>query len=204
MTRPIQAIVFDLGGVLLGWEPRRLFQRFFPEGPQAVDAFMSEIGFAEWHVEQDRGRSFAEAIAAHSAKFPQYAHIFPDYDTYYEEAVGDAISDSVDILRRLKQAGHSLYGLSNYSTEKFLLARRRYEFFGWFDDILISGEARLVKPDPAIFRLLLTRIGRAAEACIFIDDVSANVAAAQGLGFTTIQFRSPEQLEQELRALKIL
>jgi len=204
MTHRAKAIVFDFGGVLLGWEPRRLFQRFFPEGPQAVDAFMSEIGFAAWHVEQDRGRPFAEAIAAHSAKFPQYAHIIPDYDTYYEEAVGDAISDSVDILRRLKQAGYPLYGLSNYPSEKFRLARRRYEFLGWFDDILISGDVGLVKPDPAIFRLLLAKIGRAAQECIFIDDVSANVAVAQGLGFTTIQFRSPEQLEQELRALEIL
>jgi len=199
-----KAIIFDFGNVLLRWEPRRLFQRSFPEGPQAVDAFMHEIGFAEWHLEQDRGRPFAEAIAERSAKFPQYAHVFLDYDTYYEDAVAGPIHDTVEILRRLKQAGYPLYGLSNYPTEKFPLARQKYEFMTWFDDILISGAVGLVKPDPAIFRLLLTRIGRTAEACIFIDDSSINIDAAQELGFTAIHFTSPEILEKELNALDIL
>jgi 2-haloacid dehalogenase len=204
MILPAKVIIFDFGNVLLTWEPRKVFARSFPAGPQAVDAFMNEIGFVEWHVEQDRGRSFAEAIAEHSAKFPQYAHIFPDYDTCYEEAVGGPISGTLEILRRLKQAGYPLYGLSNYPTEKFALARRKYEFMSWFDDIVISGAVGLVKPDPAIFRLLLAKIGRAAEECIFIDDSSANIVAAQELGFIAIQFHSPEQLERELRALGIL
>jgi 2-haloacid dehalogenase len=204
MTTPTRAIIFDFGNVLLSWDPRRIFQRFFSEGPQTVETFMDEIGFAEWHVEQDRGRPFAEAIAERSAKFPHYAHILADYDTRYEEGVGGPISGTVEILRRLKQAGYPLYGLSNYPTKKFPLARLKYEFFDWFDDILISGEVGLVKPDPAIFHLLLTRIGHAADECIFIDDSGANVTAARELGLTAIQFQSPEQLEQELQKLEIL
>ena len=204
MHQSDKAIIFDFGNVLLRWEPHRLFQHSFPEGPQAVDSFMREIGFAEWHLEQDRGRPFAEAIAEHSAKFPQYAHIFRDYDVCYEEAVAGPIGGTVEILRRLKDAGYPLYGLSNYPTEKFSQARQKYAFMAWFDDILISGAVGLVKPDPAIFRLLMTRIGRAAEDCIFIDDASANISTAQGLGFTAIQFTSPEALERELRILGIL
>jgi len=203
MKRNDKVIIFDFGNVLLAWEPQRLFQRSFPQGMEAVQAFMDEIGFAEWHAEQDRGRPFAQAIAEHSAKFPQYAHIFPDYDACYQEAVAGPIHGTVEILQRLKEAGYPLYGLSNYPTEKFSLARRKYAFMDWFDDILISGEVGLVKPDPAIFRLLLARIGRTAEECIFIDDSNANIAAARKLGFTPIQFHSPEQLEQELQALGI-
>lgn len=204
MSDTDRTIIFDFGGVLLTWEPRLIFQRHFPAGLQAVDAFFDEIGFAEWHIEQDRGRSFVEAIAERSAKFPQYAHILRDYDTLYEEAVGGPIAGTLEILRRLKQAGYPLYGLSNYPAEKFSLARHKYEFFNWFDDILISGTVGLVKPDPAIFYLLLAKIGRVAGECIFIDDSGPNVASARELGFTAIRFHSPEQLGQELQKLNIL
>jgi len=200
----VKAIIFDYGGVLLTWDPRRIFQRFFPGGLQEVEAFMEEIKFMEWHKQQDNGRTFADAIAERSAEFPQYAHILPVYDTHWEESVVGPISGTVEILRKLKEAGYPLYGLSNYSAEKFPLSRPKYEFFNWFDDMVISGDVGLVKPDPAIFRLLLTRIGRTAEECVFIDDSSANVATARELGFTTIQFHSPDQLEQELRRLRIL
>lgn len=204
MAQRSRAIIFDFGNVLLQWDPRRLFQRSFPAGPQAVDAFMNEIGFAEWHLEQDRGRPFAEAIAERSTKFPQYAHILSDYDICYTEAVVGPIADSVAILRSLKQAGYPLYGLSNYPAEKFVLARQTYEFFAWFDAIVISGEVGLVKPDPAIFHLLLKTIQRSAQECIFIDDAPANIFSAAQLGFTTIQFHSPGKLQQALNELGIL
>lgn len=200
----MRAIVFDFGNVLLCWNPRRLFQQHFPAGPQAVDAFMAEIGFTAWHLEQDRGRPFAEAIAERTAKFPQYAHILADYDPYYTQAVVGPIEASVEILRRLKEAGYPLYGLSNYPTEKFSLARQQYPFFGWFDEIVISGEVGLLKPDPAIFQLLLEKIGRPAQDCVFTDDSLPNIVAARELGFTGIQFHSPEQLAQELNQLGIL
>ncbi len=199
-----KAIIFDFGNVLLNWDPRRPYERFFPEGPQAVDAFLAEIGFMEWNREQDLGRSFAAAVAAHSAKFPQYAHIIPAYDTHYEDSIVGSIEGTVEILRKLKDAGYPLYGLSNYSTEKFQLVREKYTFFDWFDDILISGAVKMVKPDPTIFHLLLTQIGRSANECVFIDDSISNIISAHELGFTAIQFHSPEQLEQELSALGIL
>ncbi len=200
----IRAIVFDYGMVLLEWDPRRIFQRAFPAGPQAVEAFLEEIKFMEWHKQQDNGRSFAEAIAEHSAQFPQYAHILPVYDTSWSESVVGPIEGTVKILQRLKRAGYPLYGLSNYPAEKFRLDRARFEFFDWFDDMVISGEVRLSKPDPAIFNLLLNKIGRSAQECIFIDDSTANVISARQLGFGAIQFRSPEQLEEDLQKFGIL
>ena len=200
----MKAIIFDFGNVLLRWDPRRLFQRHFPAGPQAVDAFMAEIGFVDWHLEQDRGRLFADAVAERTAKFPQYADILADYDSHYMDAVVEAITGSVEILEKLKQAGYPLYGLSNYPTEKFVLTRQRYPFFGWFDAIVISGEVRLLKPDPAIFHLLLEKIGQPPQECVFIDDLAANVNAARHLGMTAIQFHSPEQLAHELDKLEIL
>jgi 2-haloacid dehalogenase len=202
--KKIKAIVFDYGMVLLEWDPRRIFQRAFPAGPQAVEAFLDEIRFMEWHKQQDNGRSFAEAIAERSAQFPQYAHILPVYDSAWSESVVGPIDGTVKILRRLKQAGYPLYGLSNYPAEKFRLDRARFEFFDWFDDMVISGEVRLSKPDPAIFHLLLGKIGRPAGECVFIDDSPANIAAAQKLGFAAIQFHSPEALGTELRALGLL
>jgi 2-haloacid dehalogenase len=202
--KKIKAIVFDYGMVLLEWDPRRIFEHAFPAGPQAVQAFLDEIQFMDWHKQQDNGRSFAEAIAERRVQFPQYAHILPDYDRYWSESVVGPIEGSVKILQRLKQAGYPLYGLSNYPAEKFRLDRPRFAFFDWFEDMVISGEVHLSKPDPAIYRLLLEKIGRPAEECLFIDDSAANIASAQKLGFTGIRFQSSAQLEQELHQLGIL
>jgi len=201
-TKP--AVVFDYGNVLLDWDAHRIFEPFFPGGRPAIDAFFDEIGFVEWHRKQDAGRPFAEAIAELSARFPRYAHILPDYDARYADSISGPIPGSVEILRRLKQAGFPLYGLSNYPAEKFRLDRPKYEFFGWFDDMVISGEVLLSKPDPAIFQLLLAKIGRSAQECIFIDDALANVTTARELGFIIIQFHTPEQLEKDLQQLGIL
>ena len=101
----------------------------------------------------------------------------------------------MDILRSLKKLGYALYGLSNWSTEKFRLVRHKYEFFDWFEAIVVSGEVRLVKPDPRIFTLFLNMIGRTASECLLIDDSAANVAAARQLGFAAIHYESPGQLQ---------
>lgn len=202
--KKIKAIVFDYGGVLLDWDPQRIFAPFFPGGAPEIEAFFDEIGFVEWHKQQDNGRSFAEAIAERSALFPQYAQALAAYDSRYDDAITGTIDGTVAILKRLKQAGYPLYGLSNYPAEKFKAHRPKYAFFDLFDDMVISGQVKVIKPDPAIYRLLLEKIGRPAEECVFIDDSAANITAAQTLGFTGIQFHSPMQLERELNNLGIL
>ncbi len=191
------AIVFDFGGVLLHWDPRHVYRKRFSSA-EAMEAFLVEIGFAAWNLEQDRGRPFAVGVAELSRRFPQYADLIRAYHEHWEESIAGPISGTVALLAALKRAGYPLYGLSNWSAETFARIRPRYAFFDWFDAMVISGQVGLVKPDPAIFALLLGRVGRAAKECLFIDDGEDNIAAARALGFQTIRYETSEQLEVEL------
>lgn len=198
------AIVFDLGGVLIDWNPHCLYAPFFNSSAE-IDRFLAEINFAEWNAQQDAGRPFAEGVAVLSAQFPHYADLIRAYHERWEDSVPGPIDGTVDLLKRLKQAGrHPLYALTNFSAETFPLMRQRYDFLELFETILVSGEVGLIKPDPAIYRLMLKKTGQPASECLFIDDSAKNVAAAQALGFDTIQFRSPAALEAELSARKLL
>ncbi|HEY9086899.1 MAG TPA: HAD family phosphatase [Anaerolineaceae bacterium] len=192
------AIVFDFGGVLMDWSPHYLYRRILGDDRQAIDRFLKEVDFFTWNIEQDRGRTFAEGTAELIGKFPQHADLIRAYDERYIETVGGAFLPVVEILRGLKDAGYALYGLSNWPAEKFRLVRPGYPFFEWFNDIVVSGEEKLVKPDRAIYEVLLRRVGRPASECIFIDDAEHNIAAARDMGFQTIHFRSAEQLKEEL------
>lgn len=200
----IQAIVFDFGNVLLEWNPRLVYQRYFPDDPEGMERFLSEVNFMEWNQLQDQGRPFSEGVAALSQEFPQHAHLIQAYHEHWIDSLGEAIMGTVEIMKKLKQAGYPLYGLSNWSAETFPYARERFDFFDLFDDMVISGEVGCVKPDPEIFQILLEKIERSPQECLFIDDSQANVHSAQALGFATIHFQSPEQLESELRSLNIL
>jgi 2-haloacid dehalogenase len=204
MNRTQPAIVFDFGGVLVEWDPHYLYRPFFNGDDAAIDRFMQEIGFREWNLHQDGGRSFDEGVAVLSAQFPQYAHLIHAYHERWADSIVGSIDGTVDILRACKTAGNPLYGLSNWAQEKFDLVRPRYDFFECFDDILISSTVNLVKPDPRIFEIFLRRIDRRAEECVYIDDSAANVAAADRLGFISIHFESPAQLAVELDRLDVI
>jgi 2-haloacid dehalogenase len=200
----IQAIIFDFGGVLLDWDPRYLYRRYFPGQPEALDQFLAEIDFYEWNTQQDKGRTFAEGIAKLSTQFPQHAHLIQSYFDSWEESIRGPIAGSVEILRQLKQKGYPLYGLSNWSAETYPRAKRKYSFFEWFDGVILSGDVKLNKPDPAIFKLLLDKTGFSASECVLIDDSQLNIATAKNLGFITINFISPEQLQGALQRLHLL
>lgn len=199
----IKAIVFDFGGVLFDWNPHYLYRKYFNDA-EAVERFLSTIGFAEWNAQQDRGRPFAQAVAELSAQFPEHADLIRAYDERWIESLGGAIQPTVDILRSLKEAGYPLYALSNWSAEKYQLVRARYEFLSWFQDIVISGAVKIAKPDPRIFELLLGKIKQPAENCLLIDDSVDNIKVARGLGFATIRLESPEQLRMELVQIGLL
>lgn len=204
MTSPIKAIIFDYGNVLLEWNPRFIYDRYFPDDPEGMEHFFKEVNFAEWNMQQDKGRPFKEGIAVLSREFPHYSHLIQAYHDLWIDSVGGAIAGTVDILKRLKQAGYPVYGLSNWSAETFPHMRERHDFFDLFNDMVISGEVGHVKPEPQIFQILLDKIGKPAEECLFIDDSLANIQQAQELGFATILFQSPQQLESSLRDFKIV
>ncbi len=204
MTSQIKAVVFDFGGVLLGWDPRNLYTRYFPDEPQAMEDFLAEISFMDWNAQQDKGRPFAEAVASLAKQFPQHANLINAYQENWRESITGIIDGTVELLEKLKQTGISLYGLSNWSTETFGMVRNEFEFFNLFDEIILSGEVKLIKPEPEIFEVFLQRIGRPANECLFIDDSEPNIITARKMGFDTVHFISPEHLKNELEVRQLL
>ena len=211
--RPV--IVYDLGGVLIDWNPRHLYRKLFDD-EQAMEHFLGHVCTPEWHLqhdagkqfaevchatwneEQDRGRSFAAAIEEAAARHPDQRPMIEAYFARWGEMVAGEIDGAVALLAELKDAGYELHALTNWSAETFPFARGRFAFLDWFQSILVSADVGLIKPDPAIFRLLLERIGRAAAECIYIDDNPRNVAAAAALGFDAIAFEAVARLREEL------
>ena len=204
MTQRIKAILFDFGNVLLEWNPRHVYRRYFPDDEAAMEQFFQEVNFMEWNAQQDKGRSFAEGIAVLSGEFPQYSHLIQAYQDNWKDSIGGSLEGTVEIMKRLKLSGYSLYGLSNWSAETFPLVRDQFVFFELLDDIILSGEVGQIKPHPEIYEIALKRIGRPAAECLFIDDALANIEQARKMGFAVIHFQSPEQLEAELKAIKLL
>ncbi len=169
-----------------------------------MKAFFQEVDFMAWNAQQDRGRTFTEGVADLSAQFPHHAHLIQAYHDHWKDSIGSAITGTVEILKRLKQADYPLYGLSNWSAETFPFAREKYDFFDLFDDMIISADVGFVKPEPEIYDLMLEKIDRPANECLFIDDSLPNIDQAKQKGFVTIHFTSPEQLEDELNRMGIL
>lgn len=200
---PIRAIIFDLGGVLLDWDPRYLYRNYFQQADE-MEAFLSEIDFAGWNSQQDKGRRFADAVAQLSSLFPHRASLIRAYHEHWEQSIAGPINGTVNIVRGLKAAGYPLFALSNWSDETFPIAYRKYDFLHIFDQVLISGAVRLIKPDPRIFELMLRRTGCPARNCLLIDDAPANIEVATRLGFQSAQFTSAEALEKLLIELGLL
>lgn len=200
----IKAIIFDYGNVLLDWNPRYVYSRYFPDDPERIEIFLREINFMEWNAHQDRGRPFEEGVAILSEQFPQHADLIRAYHENWTDSVGEPLAGTVEILNQLKLAGYPLYGFSNWSAETFPYARAKYNFFDLFDDMVISGAVGFVKPEPEIYHIMLDKIGRPAQECLFIDDSLPNIQQANKIGFATIHFQSPAQLEEELKQRGLL
>jgi 2-haloacid dehalogenase len=196
----IKNIVFDFGGVLVDWNPRHLYRNYFKDEKE-MEYFLANICTNEWNAEHDRGRSFDEGVRILTEKFPQYAELIRLYRDKWDVMLKGALPESVELLRQLKSEGYKLYGLTNWSAETFPVAWARFDFFRWFDGIVVSGEEKLIKPDPAIFELLLSRYGLKAEETVFIDDGPANVETAQHLGFKAIHFDNIGNVTRQLREI---
>ena len=201
---PRRVVVFDLGGVLIDWNPRYLYRKLFHGDEDAMETFLSEVCTVEWNERQDAGRTFAEAVAALLPRHADKIELIEAFGKRFDEMITGEIAGSVDILAALKRAGVPRYALSNWSAETFPPQRDRFPFLAWFDGIVISGEEGVIKPDPRIFRVLLDRHRIAPHEAVFIDDNPANAAAAEALGIHGIYFRSPQLLRRELEALGLL
>jgi 2-haloacid dehalogenase len=197
-------VVFDLGGVLVDWNPRYLYRKLFNGDVAAMEMFLTEVCTPDWNERQDAGRRFAEAEAALIRHHPDKAKLIRAWHARFDEMIAGAIDGTVAVLEELKARGAPLYALTNWSAETFAPQRGRFPFLGHFQGILVSGDEGVIKPDPRIFRLLLQRFDLRAEDAVFIDDNPVNVRAAGGLGIHGIHFRSPGALREELGVLGLL
>lgn len=199
-ARAIDTVVFDLGGVLIEWDPRHVYRTIFtgPDAEADMERFLAEVCTPEWNAEQDRGRTLAEATAILVQKHPEQADLIEAYYGRWDEMLGHPIDGTVRIAEALKRGGLRLVALSNWSAETFPRARHRMTFLDEFDGVLISGSVGLIKPDPAIFELMARQHSVDPARAVFIDDAPKNVAAAAEAGFDAIWFESSEQLRQEL------
>ncbi len=201
--RPVSAVVFDLGGVLIDWDPRHLYRQLFDDVDE-MERFLAEVTTAEWNLQQDAGRPWAEGIALLVAAHPDKRELIEAFHARWPEMLAGAIDETVRVLADVRVTGVPIYALSNWSAETYPITRGRFPFLDWFDGIVISGELGIVKPDPRMFEHLIEQFGLAPETSVFIDDQPANVAAAAGLGFTTIRFRDAGELRRELERLGVL
>jgi 2-haloacid dehalogenase len=203
---PVQrsVAIFDLGGVLLEWNPRHLYRKLFNGDDAAMEHFLANVCTQEWNERQDAGRSFAEATRELLPRHGDKRELIEAFGKRFGEMIAGVINGAVDVLAELRRRRIPLYALSNWSAETFPAQRERFEFLSWFDGIVISGMEGVIKPDPRIFRILCERYAVAPESAVFIDDVARNAAAASAVGIHGIHFRSPEQLRGELVALGML
>lgn len=199
----ITAVIFDLGGVLLDWDPRYLYRKLFDD-EQRMEHFLSHVCTMEWHEANDLGVPFEITCARLAAEHPEHAEHIWAWGQRTEEMVGGPIEGTVAILRELKDRGVPVYALTNMETTTYPLRRERYDFLRWFDGTVVSSAEGIVKPDERIFRLLLERYGLDAASTLMIDDNPRNVAAAQAVGMPTVLFESAEALRRVLEELGVL
>lgn len=204
LMQKTDTIIFDLGGVLIDWNPRYLYRKIFSTEDE-ITWFLDHVCTSEWNEQQDAGRPFEEAISGLIAKFPEHTTAIRAWHERWQETVGGPITDTVEILRHLRdRRQHRLYALTNWSAETFPWARQNFDFLGWFEGIVVSGEEKSLKPRPEFYAILFDRYRVNPGSALFIDDNLKNVEGARAVGMESIHFRSPEQLRDDLATRGIL
>ena len=193
-----KALVFDFGGVLMDWNPRYYFSSHF-DSEETMEFFLSKIASDEWNAQQDKGRSLSEATELLVAMHPDWEADIRAYYQNWSTMLKGEIKQNVEVLRRLAQNSYPLYGLTNWSHETFPYALEHYDFFSLFEGkIVVSGEEKLIKPDPEIFQLLIERYSLDPKESIFIDDNYQNIRTAEKLGFDVVHVHSELELSHAL------
>lgn len=204
MTDIIDTVIFDLGGVLIDWNPHRLYKKIF-EDEKERNYFLTEVCSPDWNAEQDAGRPLAEATQILLDQFPDYKNEIKAYYDRWTEMLGGEIQGTVKILEHLHRVKtHKLFALTNWSHETFPYALENFPFLQLFEGILVSGDEKLKKPDAEIYHLTLKRFKIIPQHAVFIDDSLKNIEAANILGINGIHFQSPEQLKRDLEVFGIL
>jgi 2-haloacid dehalogenase len=206
VTDPLlSTVVFDLGAVLIDWDPRYVYRGLFPGDEAGMEAFLADVTSATWNHQMDAGKPWADAVAELVAIHPDRRELIEAYWNRWAEMLHGDIPETVAILRELRDRGDvRLLALTNWSAETFPVARERFDFLGWFEGIVVSGEEGVAKPDPAIFRILLERFDVAPEGTLFVDDRPENVTAAEAVGMAGTVFRTAGALRDELVARGLL
>jgi len=196
--------IFDLGGVLIDWNPRHLYRKLFGGDEAAMELFLATVCNSAWNVRQDGGRPIAEATRELTLAYSHHAELIAAFYRRFDEMMPGPIEGTVAILAELHERGVPIYGLTNFSAETYPLALARFPFIGRLRGVIVSGEHGIVKPDPAIYRLLTDRFGIDPSSAVFIDDVKRNAEGAEAVGIKGIHFTGPEALRAELVALGLL
>jgi 2-haloacid dehalogenase len=200
----INTIIFDLGAVLIDWNPRYMYRTIFSDEAE-MEKFLAGITTSDWNEEQDAGRSLHEGTELLVRQFPEHEENIRAFYGRWHEMLGEAFHDTVEIFRQLKESGkYRLYALTNWSAETFPIALQRFQFLNWFDGIVVSGAEKMRKPTPEFYHILLNRYGVKPAEALFIDDNYRNILAAEKIGVNCIHFTSAEQLEKELKRAHLL
>lgn len=200
----INTIIFDLGAVLIDWNPHYMYRTVFTD-EEEMKNFLNTICTSDWNEEQDAGRSLKEGTEILVKQFPEHEANIRTFYTRWEEMLGDAFEDTVEVFKELKESNkYKIYALTNWSAETFPVALGRFEFLHWFDGIVVSGAEKMRKPTAAFYQILLNRHNVKADEALFIDDNYRNILAAEALGIKSIHFTSAELLREQLVQLGVL
>jgi 2-haloacid dehalogenase len=197
----LDTVVFDLGNVLIDWSPRHLYRKLFGADIEGMERFLAEVCNGAWNERQDAGRTWEEGIQEAVARYPEQADLIRAFRHRWDEMLGGPMHDSVAVLEELRKNGTRLLALTNWSRETFPIALERYEFLSWFEGILVSGQEGIIKPDPAIYRLLISRFAVDVSRAVFIDDSLRNVEGARLVGLHALHFGGAAKLRSDLIAL---
>lgn len=198
--REIEAVVFDLGGVLIDWDPRYVYRQMFAD-PGDMEAFLGSVCTSDWHRAHDLGADIRQSCEQLALRYPEHRDMIMVWAERGEEMVAGQFDDTVELLSELKASGMPCYALSNMEPDAFAVRRARFGFMQWFDAHVISGLEGVAKPDRRIFEILLHRHGLRPQATVFIDDQARNVDAARDLGLVAVHFSTAAQLRQDLQTL---
>jgi 2-haloacid dehalogenase len=200
----ITTIIFDLGAVLIDWNPHYMYRTIFSD-EEEMKNFLTTVTTSDWNEEQDAGRTLAEGTEILIKQFPEHEDNIRAFYDRWDEMLGEAFHDTVEVFKELKESGkYKIYALTNWSAETFPIALERFEFLHWFDGIVVSGAEKMRKPAPEFYQLLLSRHDVKAEEALFIDDNYRNILAAEKLGIQSIHFTGADALKEKLAGLNIL